>query len=112
MSENRGRPKEQPQQEKQTVFTRVYEDETSIDTWYYDIEKSDKGPYLCEVKWKDGLDKDWSKIQKNAKQMRKIERNQRNGISKPLAITQQKWINPKNNKEVGYTRAKMLGLIK
>jgi hypothetical protein len=43
--------------------------------------------------------------------MRKIERNQRNGNSKPLPITQQKWINPKNNKEVGYTRAKMLGLI-
>jgi hypothetical protein len=97
--------------EKQTVYSKVFEDETSIDTWYYDEEKSNRGPYKIEVQWKNGLDKDWSQIQKNAKQMRKIERNQRNGNSKPLPITQQKWINPKNNKEVGYTRAKMLGLI-
>jgi hypothetical protein len=32
-------------------------------------------------------------------------------INETLPLTKRKWINPKNGKEVGYTRAKNLGLI-
>jgi hypothetical protein len=111
----RGRPKNQItttlQQEKQTVFTRTYEDESSVDIWYYDEEKSNKGPYKIEIQWKNGLDKDWSKIQKDAKQMRKIERNQKKGKLMKQSKTEQKWLAP-SGKMVGRTRAKNLGLIK
>ena len=97
--------------EKQSVYSKVFEDETSIDTWYYDEEKSTRGPFKVEIQWKDGLDKDWSKIQKTAKQMRKIERNQRTGKVAKQPTSEQKWLAP-SGKLVGRTRAKMLGLIK
>ena len=42
--ENRGRPSEKPV-EVIRQFTREYDD--SI--WYYDLDKTDKGPYLVEM---------------------------------------------------------------
>ena len=42
--ENRGRPSEKPV-EGIKKFTRKYDD--SI--WYYDLDKTDKGPYLVEM---------------------------------------------------------------
>ena len=42
--ENRGRPSEKPV-EIIRQFTREYDD--SI--WYYDLDKTDKGPYLVEM---------------------------------------------------------------
>ena len=40
----RGRPKETPIDSKPTKFTRVYEDELTIETWKFDLNKFDKNP--------------------------------------------------------------------
>jgi len=69
--ENRGRPSEQ-QAEMPRQFTRVYYDCPSKpelggkSTWYYDLDKTDKGPYLVELydpKF-DKIDKLYNKLER------------------------------------------------
>jgi len=52
--ENRGRPSEKPV-EVIKQFTRTYDD--SI--WHYDLDKTDKGPYLVEM-----IDPTYDKLEK------------------------------------------------
>jgi len=59
--ENRGRPSEKPV-EIIRQFTRIYDD--SI--WHYDLDKTDKGPYLVEIfdpKY-DKIDKLYNKLER------------------------------------------------
>jgi len=67
-------------------FTRVYEDEDTIETWTFDLDKFPRGPIHTEIKWKNGLDKpkNWNKRLKDVKeqkriscQMKKIDENTR-----------------------------------
>jgi hypothetical protein len=84
MEEKRGRPKEPEVVDAPRKFTKTYEDEDTIETWTYDLNKFDKGPILVEIKYKNGIDKpkNWNKIAKQAKddrrqarQMKKINEN-------------------------------------
>ena len=52
--ENRGRPSEKPV-EVIRQFTRTYDDSV----WHYDLDKTDKGPYLVEM-----IDPTYDKLEK------------------------------------------------
>lgn len=84
MEEKRGRPKEPEAVVAPRKYTKVYEDENTIETWTYDLNKFERGPVLVEIKYKNGLDKskNWNKLAKQAKddrrsnrQMKKINEN-------------------------------------
>ena len=70
---------------KETKFTRVYEDEETIEIWTFDLDKFDKGPISVDIKYKAGADKAIKLRAKEAKQVKKIAR-------------QMKKINNKNKK--------------
>jgi hypothetical protein len=57
-------------------FTRTYEDEDTIETWTFDLDKFKRGPVQVDIKWKNGLDKpkNWNKRLKDAKNERRVER--------------------------------------
>lgn len=84
MEERRGRPKEIIHEPLPTKFTRVYEDEYTIETWKFDLKKFDKGPIEVDIKYKAGAEKALKLKAKEVKQQKKIER-------------QMKKINNKNN---------------
>ena len=84
MIERRGRPKEIEQEPAPTKFNRVYEDEYTIETWKFDLNKFDKGPIEVDIKYKAGAEKALKLRAKEAKQQKKIDR-------------QMKKINTKNN---------------
>lgn len=85
MEERRGRPKEIIQEPPPTKFSRVYEDEYTIETWKFDLKKFDKGPIEVDIKYKAGAEKALKLKAKEVKQQKKIER-------------QMKKINNKNKK--------------
>jgi hypothetical protein len=58
-------------------FTRVYEDEDSIETWTFDLDKFDRGPISTEIKYKAGAEKRIKQRAKEAKQIKKNERQMR-----------------------------------
>jgi hypothetical protein len=66
-------------------FTRVYEDEDTIETWTFDLDKFDKGPVSVDIKYKAGAEKrikqrtkENKQEKKTARQMKKInERNKK-----------------------------------
>ena len=70
----RGRPKEIIDEPKPTKFTRVYEDELTIETWKFDLNKFDKGPIEVDIKYKAGAEKKLKLQAKEAKQAKKIAR--------------------------------------
>ena len=70
---------------KETKFTRVYEDDETIETWTFDLDKFDKGPISVDIKYKAGADKAIKLRAKENKQAKKIAR-------------QMKKINNKNKK--------------
>ena len=85
MEKRRGRPATIVQEELPRKYTRVYEDEYTIETWSFNTDKFRNGPISVEIKYKDGADKqkNWNKKAKqsrddkrNARQMKKI--NERN----------------------------------
>ena len=85
MEERRGRPAAIIQEEAPRKYTKTYEDESTTETWTFDLDKFPRGPISVEIKYKDGADKqkNWNKIAKqsrddkrNARQMKKI--NERN----------------------------------
>jgi hypothetical protein len=57
-----------------TKFTRVYEDEDTIETWAYDLDKFDKGPISVEIKYKAGAEKRIKQRAKDTTQQKKIAR--------------------------------------
>ena len=70
---------------KERQFTRVYEDDETIETWTFDLDKFDKGPISVDIKYKAGADKAIKLRAKEAKKVKKIAR-------------QMKKINNKNKK--------------
>ena len=62
----------------------MYEDEYTIETWKFDLNKFDKGPIEVDIKYKAGAEKALKLRAKEAKQQKKIDR-------------QMKKINTKNN---------------
>ena len=60
-------------------FNRVYEDEDTIETWTFDLEKFKQGPVSVDIKYKAGAEKrikarakETKQIKKTARQMKKI----------------------------------------
>ena len=60
-------------------FNRVYEDEDTIETWTFDLEKFKRGPVSIDIKYKAGAEKrikarakEVKQIKKTARQMKKI----------------------------------------
>ena len=60
-------------------FTRVYEDEETIETWTFDLDKFKRGPVSVDIKYKAGAEKaskarakETKQIKKTARQMKKI----------------------------------------
>jgi hypothetical protein len=79
MDERRGRPKEIVQEPTLRKFTRVYEDDETIETWTFDLDKFERGPINVDIKYKNGLDKpkNWNKKAKEAKDKRRTDRKMR-----------------------------------
>jgi hypothetical protein len=74
MEERRGRPAAIIQEEAPRKFTRVYEDEYTIETWSFDLNKFDKGPIQVDIKYKAGAEKAIKLNAKQAKQDKKTAR--------------------------------------
>ena len=57
-------------------FVRIYEDETTTETWTFDTDKFRNGPISVDIKYKNGADKpkNWNKMAKQAKDDRRAER--------------------------------------
>jgi hypothetical protein len=55
-------------------FTRVYEDEDTIETWYYNLDKFDRGPIEVDIKYKTGAEKRIKTRAKEVKQQKKTAR--------------------------------------
>ena len=79
MDERRGRPTSIIQEIPSRKFNRVYEDDETIETWTFDLDKFDKGPISVDIKYKVGADKaikarakESKQIKKKARQMKKI----------------------------------------
>ena len=79
MTERRGRPKEIIDTPTARKFTKVYEDEYTVETWTYNLDKH-RGPLTVDIKYKSGYDKDWDKRQHTLKQMKRIERKKNKNI--------------------------------
>jgi len=62
-------------------FTRVYEDDDTITTWTFDLDKFTRGPIEVDIKYKAGAEKRIKQRAKEAKQQKKLER-QMNKINK------------------------------
>jgi hypothetical protein len=79
MEERRGRPKEIIVEEAPRKYTKVYEYEDSTETWIYNLDKH-HGPISVDIKYKNNVDKNWAKRQKEQKRidssMRKIKKAQ------------------------------------
>jgi len=55
-------------------FTRVYEDDDTIETWTFDLDKFKQGPINVDIKYKAGAEKRIKQRAKEAKQQKKLER--------------------------------------
>ena len=55
-------------------FQRKYEDEDTIETWMFDLEKFKHGPIEVDIKYKAGAEKRIKVHAKEAKQEKKIAR--------------------------------------
>jgi hypothetical protein len=74
MTERRGRPKETPIDiEPLRKFTKVYEDEYTVETWTYNLDKH-HGPISVDIKYKPGAEKAIKQGAKEAKKEKKIAR--------------------------------------
>lgn len=85
MEERRGRPKEQTIEEQPRKFTRVYEDEDTIETWVYDLDKF-HGPIAVDIKYKSGAEKRIKERAKEMKQIKKTARQMKQIIKKSTKI--------------------------
>ena len=70
----RGRPKETPIDDQPRKFTRVYEDDDSIETWKFDLDKFNRGPIEVDIKYKAGAEKRLKQQAKEVKQQKKVAR--------------------------------------
>jgi hypothetical protein len=84
MEERRGRPKETIPEDQPRKFSRVYEDELTIETWKFDLDKFIRGPIEVDIKYKAGAEKKLKQMAKETKQQKKIAKqmkkiNEKNG---------------------------------
>jgi hypothetical protein len=70
---SRGRPAVIEPVEVPRKFTRIYEDEYTIETWTYDLNKF-HGPINVDIKYKAGAEKAIKQQIKQAKQEKKTAR--------------------------------------
>jgi hypothetical protein len=82
---SKGRPKEMQLEDMPRKFLRIYEDDQTTETWKYDLDKFERGPIDVDIKWKNGLDKpkNWNKMQREAKNERRTDRQMKKINSKP-----------------------------
>jgi hypothetical protein len=73
---SKGRPKEMQLEDMPRKFLRIYEDDDTVETWKFDLNKFERGPIEVDIKWKNGLDKpkNWNKMQREAKNERRSDR--------------------------------------
>ena len=90
MEERRGRPKTIVHTDHPRKFTRTYEDEFTVETWKFDLDKFDKGPIEVDIKYKAGAEKaikarakELKQIKRTERQMKKIQANGNNANKKP-----------------------------
>lgn len=77
-------------------FTREFSDRDGIKIiWHYNVDKYGMNPYKTEIHYPE---------EDNKYEESEIDNDD-------IPKTKRKYFNPTNNKYVGYTRAKMLGLI-
>jgi hypothetical protein len=99
MAENRGRPKinDKPLEGK---YKRVFptDEDGTIMTWYYDTDRTISGPVKVDISYPKGYD------------FRTLEERLRDE-NKELPKTKRRYLNPANDKLVGYARARALGII-
>ena len=82
-------------------FQRHYKsDDGSTSVWHFDTEHSETNPVMVEE----------LEVGETSGPSIKIEKRVASS-KKSLPKTKQKYLNPKTGKEVGYVRAKNLGLI-
>jgi hypothetical protein len=74
MDERRGRPSTIVQEPILTKFTRIYEDDETIETWTFDLEKFSRGPISVDIKYKSGAEKAMKFRAKETKQQKKTAR--------------------------------------
>jgi len=55
-------------------FSRVYEDDETIETWTFDLDQFKRGPVFVDIKYKAGADKAIKARAKEAKQIKKTAR--------------------------------------
>jgi len=104
-TETRGR-KAEPEIKLAPIHeTKEFTDKkTGIKTvWIWDRSISKLGPISVETFYPSDNEK--------LEDVPVVVKGEKVSKSGKVFLTSQKWINPKNGKEVGYTRAKMLGLI-
>jgi hypothetical protein len=70
----RGRPKEIQIDDQPRKFTRIYEDDDSIETWKFDLDKFNRGPIEVDIKYKAGAEKRLKQQAKEVKQQKKVAR--------------------------------------
>ena len=70
----RGRPKEIQIEDQPRKFSRVYEDDDSIETWKFDLDKFNRGPIEVDIKYKAGAEKRLKQQAKEVKQQKKVAR--------------------------------------
>jgi hypothetical protein len=83
---------------KQEIVTKTFKSvDGVISTWHYEKDRLNLGPFKVTIEYP----KEWTSQEEDIKKK-----------NKKVSKTNQRFINPKNGKEVGYQRAKELGLIK
>ena len=83
---------------KQEIVTKTFKSNDGVvSTWYYEKDRLNLGPFKVTIDYP----KDWTSQEEDLKKK-----------NKKISKTNQRFINPKNGKEVSYQRAKALGLIK
>lgn len=101
--ERRGRPKEEEPVERPRQYTAVHynigADTTSH--WYYDLDKS-PNPLWVEQFYPAYFKDNDDEVEPKKGKKKKI---------KKISLTKQTFLNPANGKQVGYARARALGLL-
>ena len=94
---SRGRPKEMQADPKPTKFIRIYEDDETVETWKFDLNKFNKGPIEVDIKYKAGAEKaikarvkEAKQIKQTARQMKKIQANGNNANRKSRTVKKRK----------------------
>jgi hypothetical protein len=94
---SRGRPKEMQADPKPTKFIRIYEDDETVETWKFDLNKFNKGPIEVDIKYKAGAEKaikarvkEAKQIKRTERQMKKIQANGNNANRKSRTVKKRK----------------------